>query len=82
MIYAGTRGYLDTVPVDEVGQWKDNFARWLHAEHQEFIDSLEREGKWDDEVENRVKEVIEAYNRQSGVQAAEQQPATAAASGA
>ena len=81
MIYAGTRGYLDSVPVDEVGQWKDNFARWLHAEHQEFIDSLEREGKWDDEVENRVKEVIEAYNRQSGVQAAEQQPATAAASG-
>ena len=82
MIYAGTRGYLDSVPVDEVGQWKDNFARWLHAEHQEFIDSLERDGKWDDEVENRVKEVIEAYNRQSGVQAAEQQPATAAASGA
>jgi F-type H+/Na+-transporting ATPase subunit alpha len=82
MIYAGTRGYLDTVPVDEVGQWKDNFGRWLHAEHQDFIDSLERDGKWDDDVEGRVKEVIEAYNRQAGVRAAEQQPAAAAASGA
>ncbi|MBO0704040.1 MAG: F0F1 ATP synthase subunit alpha [Candidatus Dormibacteraeota bacterium] len=78
MIYAGTRGYLDTVPVDEVGQWKDNFSRWLHAEHQEFIDSLERDGKWDDDVENRVKEVIEAFNRQSGVQAAERQAASGA----
>ncbi|HEY4027087.1 MAG TPA: F0F1 ATP synthase subunit alpha [Candidatus Dormibacteraeota bacterium] len=69
-IYAGTRGFLDRVPVDRVGEWREAFARFLSAERKALIDSLETDQKWDDEVEGRVREAIEAFNRQYGVEGA------------
>jgi F-type H+-transporting ATPase subunit alpha len=71
IIYAGTRGYLDQVPVDRVQDWKSAFARFLHAERRALIDSLERDQKWDDDVEAQVKEAIQAFNRQYGVEVRE-----------
>jgi F-type H+-transporting ATPase subunit alpha len=68
VIYAGTRGFIDRVPVDKVGEWKDAFARFLAAERKAFIDAIETERKWDDQVEGQVKEAIEAFNKQYGVE--------------
>jgi F-type H+-transporting ATPase subunit alpha len=68
-IYAGTRGYLDKVPTDRVVDWKAGFARFLEAERKALIDSIETEKKWDEEVEARVREAIEAFNQQYGVEA-------------
>ena len=69
-IYAGTRGFLDRVPVDRIAEWKEAFARFLSADRKSLIDSIESEQKWDDEVEDRVKEAIEAFNKQYGVEGA------------
>jgi len=68
-IYAGTRGYLDKVPVEKVGEWKSGFNRFLLAERKAFVDSIETDRKWDEDVEAKVKETIDAFNRQSGVEA-------------
>jgi F-type H+-transporting ATPase subunit alpha len=67
-IYAGTRGFIDRVPIDKVAEWKAAFARFLHAERQALIESIERDRKWDDEVEGQVREAVEAFNRQYGVE--------------
>ena len=78
--YAGTRGFIDKVPIDQVKDWKDRFVRFLHAEHQALIDSIETDKKWNDEVEGQVREVIAAFNKQFGVEgpeAAETKTATA-----
>jgi F-type H+-transporting ATPase subunit alpha len=69
-VYAGTRGFLDKVPVDKVIEWRISLARYLMAERKALIDSIEQEKKWDDEVENQVKDAIEAFNRQYGVEGA------------
>ena len=69
-VYAGTRGFLDKVAVDKVREWKTSLARYLMAERKALIDSIEKEKKWDDEVEGQVKEAIEAFNRQYGVEGA------------
>ena len=66
-IYAGTRGYLDRVPVDRVRDWKEAFARFLHAERKTLIDSIETDQRWDEAVEGQITEAIEAFNRQYGV---------------
>jgi proton translocating ATP synthase F1 alpha subunit len=68
MVYAGTRGHLDKVPVDRVQNWKEAFVSFLAAERRSLLDALENDGKWDEEVENRVKEAIEAFNAQYGVE--------------
>jgi F-type H+-transporting ATPase subunit alpha len=70
MIYAGTRGLLDRVPVGRVGDWKEAFARFLQAERKTLIDAIETDRKWDDEVESQVRETIETFNRQYGVEGA------------
>ncbi|MGI8563859.1 MAG: F0F1 ATP synthase subunit alpha [Candidatus Dormibacter sp.] len=69
IIYAGTRGFLDKVPVDKVREWKNGFSRFLLAERKTFVDSIETDRKWDEDVEAKVKETIDAFNRQSGVEA-------------
>jgi F-type H+-transporting ATPase subunit alpha len=65
--YAGTRGLVDKVEIGRVVEWKDGFVRFLLAERRALIDGIEQDQKWGEEVENQVKEAIEAYNRQFGV---------------
>ncbi len=67
-IYAGTRGHLDRVPVDRVRDWKESFARFLSSDRRQLIESIENDKQWDDDVEARVIEAIEAFNRQYGVE--------------
>src|SRR5437879_10583894 len=65
-IYAGTRGFLDKLPTDRVGDWKAAFARFLDVERKALIDSIETDKKWDEEVESQVREAVGAFNRQYG----------------
>jgi F-type H+-transporting ATPase subunit alpha len=67
-IYAGTRGYLDRVPVNKVGDWKQGFSRFLHAERKALIDGIETERKWDSDAEGQVREAVETFNKQYGVE--------------
>src|SRR3989440_5614327 len=65
-IYAGTRGFLDGVPVDKVGEWKEACARFAEADRKDLLETIES-GAWNDEVEGRLREAIEAFNQQYGV---------------
>jgi F-type H+-transporting ATPase subunit alpha len=67
-IYAGTRGLLDKVPVSAIGDWKEAFSRFLHAERKGLVDAIETERKWDDDAEGQVREAVETFNRQYGVE--------------
>jgi F-type H+-transporting ATPase subunit alpha len=35
LLYAGTNGFIDDVPVSKVGQWKQDFVQFLHTAHPE-----------------------------------------------
>ena len=81
IIYAGTRGQLDQVPIDRVREWKDGVIRWLNQNQQDYLESVERDKKWDDEAEERVRSLIQSYNEEAGFMAGKQpEPAAAAAS--
>jgi F-type H+/Na+-transporting ATPase subunit alpha len=67
-IYAGTRGFLDRVPVNKIGEWKEAFNRFLQAERKALIDAIETERKWDDDAEAQVREAVETFNKQYGVE--------------
>jgi F-type H+-transporting ATPase subunit alpha len=69
-VYAGTRGFLDKVPVDKVREWKAALARYLMAERKALLDAIENEKKWDEDVEGQVRDAIEAFNKQFGVEGA------------
>ena len=61
-IYAGTRGYLDKLPVDQVQQWETDFLAYIHREKQGLWDKLNETGKLSDEIVDEVKAAIEGFN--------------------
>ncbi len=61
-IFAGTRGYLDKLPVDQVQQWEKDFLDHVHREKQGLWDQLNDGGKLTDEIAEELAKVIEAFN--------------------
>src|SRR5207248_868792 len=67
VIYAGTRGFLDEVPIDRVSEWESQFARYvLQGDGRKFADAFDP-NKWDDDVEKQVQDLLKKFNRQFGV---------------
>jgi F-type H+/Na+-transporting ATPase subunit alpha len=67
VIYAGTRGFLDEVPVDRVSEWETQFTRYLlQGDGRKFADGFDP-NKWDEGVEKQVQDLLKKFNRQFGV---------------
>ena len=77
IFYGGTRGLIDRVPIDRVTEWKSGLIRFLQSDHQDYLDSIAQDKKWDDEVEARTRSLIGEYNQQAGFTAAAKTPAEA-----
>ncbi|CTQ31473.1 F0F1 ATP synthase subunit alpha [Jannaschia rubra] len=61
VIYAGTKGYLDKIPVKDVGRWEDGLLKHLRSE-KSVLDFITREDpKVKGEAEERIKAVIDDY---------------------
>ena len=62
VIYAGTKGYLDDIPVREVGRWEEGLISFLRNQHADVLDWLTREDpKIKGDAEARLKSVLDAY---------------------
>ncbi len=57
-IFAGTRGYLDTLPVRQVLAFEKDLLRHFHDEFPEVVDELRAKRRFDDELEAKVRKVI------------------------
>ena len=68
VIYAGTQGFLDRVPVARVREWEGGFVRFLKAEQPELLADIEKEKALDDKLFDRLKAAISTFNRQFGVE--------------
>lgn len=62
VIYAGTKGYLDSVPVNQVARWEEGLIGFLRNQHSDVLDWLTRDDpKIKGEAEGRLKAVLDAY---------------------
>ena len=61
VLYGGTRGYLDPVPLDRVAEWEQRVLRFMEANYPDIIEAIETTKRLDDEVEARLKEAFEAF---------------------
>jgi F-type H+-transporting ATPase subunit alpha len=79
VIYAGTQGHLDKVPVARVREWEAGFVRFLRSEEPEMLAEIEKKQALDDAIFERLKAAISTYNNQFGVEGYSGQPAAAPA---
>src|ERR1700686_3201807 len=78
VIYAGTQGFLDKVPVARVREWEAGFVRFLKSEQPDLLSDIEKQKALDDKLFERLKAAISTFNHQFGVEA-DKTPAAAAA---
>jgi len=69
VLYAGTQGFLDKVPVARVREWEAGFVRFLRSEEADLLAEIEKQKALDDKLFERLKAAISTFNHQFGVEA-------------
>jgi hypothetical protein len=69
VIYAGTQGFLDKVPVARVREWEAGFIRFLKSEEADLLSTIDTQKALDDKLFDRLKAAISTFNHQFGVEA-------------
>jgi hypothetical protein len=70
VIYAGTQGYVDKVPVARVREWEAGFVRFLRSERPDVLAEIDKKKALDDKLFERLKAAISTFNHQFGVEGA------------
>jgi F-type H+-transporting ATPase subunit alpha len=68
VLYAGTQGFIDKVPVARVREWEAGFVRFLKSEQSDLLAEIEKKKALDDPLFERLKAAIATFNKQFGVE--------------
>ena len=61
IIYAGSRGYMDKVPVNEVSKYSQDLVRYVETAHADAIRPIIETGAWNNDIENALKTAVEDF---------------------
>ena len=63
-IYAGTRGYLDEIPIEQVAAWEEEFLQFIHEQKNDIWTKLEQTGDLDDDTDKAIATAIGEFQQQ------------------
>uniref|UniRef100_UPI004072FDC4 ATPase Hybrid F1 with the ancestral core domains Chain A n=1 Tax=Bacillus sp. (strain PS3) TaxID=2334 RepID=UPI004072FDC4 len=61
IIYAGTNGYLDDIPVEKVKEFEDGFLEYIESKHPDILEEIREKKALDDELEEKLKKAIKEF---------------------
>lgn len=70
-LFAGTRGYLDDVPVKAVQQWESDFLKFMHSKYDTLVSDLETKQDLTDEITEQIIAAIKDFKTGYKPEAAE-----------
>ncbi len=63
VIYAGTKGYIDKVPVREVVAWEEGLIQFLRNQKSDLLDDITKnDRKVAGDLEDAIKAALDEYN--------------------
>ncbi|HKA98459.1 MAG TPA: F0F1 ATP synthase subunit alpha [Streptosporangiaceae bacterium] len=62
-VWAGTNGYLDDVPVEDVRRFEDEFLDYLQRTHEGVYASIRETGQLGDDTATSLKDAIEEFRK-------------------
>ena len=62
-MWAGTSGYLDDVPVEDIGRFEDEFLGTLGRKHAGIYESISTTGALNEDTTTALKDAIEDFRR-------------------
>ena len=60
-LYAGTRGFLDDVPIKSVSQWENDFLQYARDKHASLLEDLTTQGALTDEITAGIESAIKEF---------------------
>src|SRR6056297_2391371 len=60
-LYAGTRGFLDDVPVKQVSAWEAAFLQFMHDQHGDVLKALADKQALTDEISEQIEAAIQSF---------------------
>jgi F-type H+/Na+-transporting ATPase subunit alpha len=60
-IFAGTNGYLDSIPVDRVTEYEAAMLSHMRAEHADTLALIRETGEFGDDVKDRTVKALDAF---------------------
>ncbi|MGC1276072.1 MAG: F0F1 ATP synthase subunit alpha [Planctomycetaceae bacterium] len=76
-IYAGTQGYFDEVPADQVKSIEKELLEFVKDEKSELYSGLAGGGRWDDEIEKSLRSALDEFRNRIKARFAKSELATA-----
>ncbi|NJM50158.1 MAG: F0F1 ATP synthase subunit alpha [Sphingomonadales bacterium] len=62
-IFAGTNGYLDTIPVSDVVRYEEAMLADLRANHAGILKTIRETGKFEDDVKDQLVAALDAFGK-------------------
>jgi F-type H+-transporting ATPase subunit alpha len=61
MIYAGTKGYIDTVPLNRIAEFQDKFLTFIDQQHADMRSKLANKPELTDDIETELKAALDRF---------------------
>ncbi len=61
IIFAGTNGYLDEIPVPHIARYEKEFLETMEMKHRDILDSIAASGEINDENTSKLKQILEDF---------------------
>ena len=58
ILYAGSSGALDTVPLNRVGDFEKKYLAFVRSSHADILESIRTEKKWTDALQKKCDEIV------------------------
>ncbi|HBT76637.1 MAG TPA: F0F1 ATP synthase subunit alpha [Planctomycetaceae bacterium] len=62
LIYAGTKGFIDAIPVARTLEWCDGMIDFIHSKKQALWDTIARERKLNDDLFKQMTDALNEFN--------------------
>ena len=63
LIFAGVNGHLDSVPVNKIVSWEEDFLQHLKSNEQSLMEQIDKEGALSKELEGKLKDVVVNFTK-------------------
>ncbi len=69
-IFAGTRGYLDEIPVDQIAKYEHDLLSFIESKHPQILEDIKTKKALDKDGEAALSKALEAFGKGFGKGAA------------
>ena len=61
VIFAGTHGYLDKLPTDQIHRYQDELIQYVEQKHPEILKTIQSSGKIDDQLKTSIEKALKEF---------------------